>query len=124
MKTVLWPVAIATLATQAFAAPAPLQPLMCNGTEPFWGLDLGAPGKAQFTTPDSSPISYTGAFTALPPRQEWVWRGAATSPNTREVVAFLREGPCSDGMSDTVHPSYFFSFLLSFPFITLSSCTF
>ena len=38
------------------------------------------------------------------PRKESIWRGQATLPKGGELVVFLREGECSDSMSDTVHP--------------------
>jgi heat shock protein HslJ/uncharacterized membrane protein len=79
-------------------------PLICFGNEPFWSLDLTEAGKARFSTPDSSPVDYRGAGNTLLPRNETVWRGRAAGPGGGELVALLRAGRCSDGMSDTVHP--------------------
>jgi heat shock protein HslJ len=78
--------------------------LVCFGNEPSWRLDLTETGKARFSTPDSAAVDYVGAAHALAWRKESVWRGRATAPDGGELVAFLREGACSDGMSDTVHP--------------------
>ncbi len=78
--------------------------LICFGNEPSWRLDLTETGKARFSTPDSQAVDYVGAAHALAWRKESVWRGQAVVPGGGELVAFLREGACSDGMSDTVHP--------------------
>lgn len=78
--------------------------LICFGNEPFWSLDLTEKGKASFSTPDSKAVDYLGAASPLAWRKESVWRGQAVVPGGGELVAFLREGACSDGMSDTVHP--------------------
>ena len=78
--------------------------LICFGNEPSWRLDLTEAGKARFSTPDSSPVDYRGAGNTLRPRNETVWRGRAAGPGGGELVALLRAGACSDGMSDTVHP--------------------
>ena len=80
------------------------QPLICFGNEPSWRLDLTETGKASFSTPDSPAVDYLGAANTLVPQQGSVWRGRAAIPGGQELVAFLREGACSDGMSDTVHP--------------------
>jgi heat shock protein HslJ/uncharacterized membrane protein len=86
------------------AARAEAPSLICFGNEPSWRLDLTEAGKARFSTPDSSPVEYRGTGNALRPRNETVWRGRSAAPDGGELVAFLREGACSDGMSDTVHP--------------------
>jgi len=86
------------------AASAQEPSLICFGNEPSWRLDLTEEGKARFSTPDSATADYLGAANTLAWRKEAVWRGQATVPDGGELVAFLREGACSDGMSDTVHP--------------------
>ena len=91
-------------AQQTAASMAREQPLICFGSEPFWRLDLTETGKARFSTPDSPAVDYLGAANTLVHRKESVWRGRATVPDGGELVAFLREGACSDQMSDTVHP--------------------
>jgi heat shock protein HslJ len=104
MNRYLWSLALVVLLGSSTVAWAEEQPLICFGTEPFWGLDLTEAGTALFSTPDSSPIEYFGAASPLAPRAETVRRGRATAADGGELVAFLREGPCSDGMSDAVHP--------------------
>jgi heat shock protein HslJ len=80
------------------------RPLLCFGNEPFWSLDLTQPGVGRFATPDTSSAEYRGGAV----RQEWLgeslWRGKPAAGDAGELVAFLRDGACSDGMSDTVHP--------------------
>ena len=78
--------------------------LICFGNEPFWSLDLTETGKARFSTPDSAPVEYLGAWDTPAPSNDWVWRGRAAGPDGGELVASLQAGACSDGMSDTVHP--------------------
>lgn len=80
------------------------QPLICFGNEPSWRLDMTEPGKAEFSTPDIEAVLYNGSATTLAPEKETIWRGQATVPDGGELVAFLREGACSDTMSETIHP--------------------
>ncbi len=80
------------------------QPLICFGNEPSWRLDLPGAGKASFSTPDTSALDYAGAANTLTYRGETVWRGRPVGAEGGELVAFLRQGPCSDQMSDTMHP--------------------
>lgn len=103
MKRFLFAMSACAILAPTAASLAAEPPLMCFGNEPFWGLDLTAPGRAVFSTPDTEPVVYEGTATRLAFRGESAWRGAAT-PGGGELVAFLREGACSDGMSDTVHP--------------------
>ena len=95
---------LAVLAAPVDASAGEEQPLICFGNEPSWRLDLTVPGKASFSTPDIAAVDYTGAATAFAPRKESIWRGQATVSGGGELVAFLREGACSDTMSDAVHP--------------------
>lgn len=77
--------------------------LMCFGNEPSWGLALERPGEARFEQPDAAPALFRGGATELPLHGERVWRGRADA-GAGELVAFLRDAPCSDGMSDVRHP--------------------
>ena len=104
MNRKLWPLALVVLLGSSTLSWAEEQPLICFGTEPFWSLELTEPGTARFSTPDSLPVEYLGAASPLAPRAETAWRGRAAAGNGGDLVAFLREGPCSDGMSDAVHP--------------------
>lgn len=104
MSQSVLPLAFAFLLSPITASWAGEPPLICFGNEPSWRLDLTETGKARFSTPDSPAVDYLGAASTLVWRKESVWRGQATVPHGGELVAFLREGACSDGMSDTVHP--------------------
>jgi len=104
MQRTLWPLALVAHFASATTSMAQESPLICFGNEPSWRLDLTDPGKARFSTPDSAAVDYIGAANTLAHRKESVWRGQAAIANGGELVAFLREGACSDGMSDTVHP--------------------
>jgi heat shock protein HslJ len=84
-------------------APAAAQPLLCFGTEPFWGIDLTVPDRARMTSPDSAPVDFAGHARLNAVLRERIWRGRAAG-GTRDLVVFLREAACSDGMSDTTHP--------------------
>ncbi len=112
MKPIAWPLALVGLVAVVTAACAQEPSLICFGNEPSWRLDLTETGKAHFSTPDSLVIDYRGIASTLVPRKESVWRGQATLPDGGELVAFLREGACSDSMSDTVHP---YSVVVSLP---------
>lgn len=94
-------IAVALL-TPAAATLSAEQPLICFGNEPFWSLDLTTPGQARFSLPDGPATIYRGGATRLEPRKESVWRGRIRGGG--ELVAFLKDGACSDGMSETVHP--------------------
>lgn len=88
--------AIPSLATEV--------PLICFGNEPPWRLDLIGPTRARLTPPERAPIGLKGRVTRIDVLKEWTWRGKRISGSGGDVVAFLRETPCSDGMSDTTHP--------------------
>jgi len=77
-------------------------PMICFGNEPFWSVDLTEPGVARFSTPDQEPVRYRGSATRHAFLQESVWRGSAASG--RELVVWVQQKSCSDGMSDTEHP--------------------
>lgn len=73
--------------------------LTCMGTEPFWTLSFYLPGnRAEFVAPDDSWEVRTDApilpATAFPPTLALPFSGA------REGFAVLRNGVCSDGMSE------------------------
>jgi heat shock protein HslJ len=99
-----WPLVLLFVAAPMTASLAHEQPLICFGNEPFWRLDLTETGKARFSTPDSPVVEYHGAAKTLAGRKESVWRGQESASDGRELVAFLHERACSDGMSDAVHP--------------------
>jgi heat shock protein HslJ len=88
------------------AAAAEDPPLMCFGNEPSWSLALETPDRARLTLPDEAPAEYRGASTRIEPLRERVWRGKLESGAGGDLVAFLREADCSDGMSDVTHPVF------------------
>ena len=79
------------------------QALICFGSEPSWRVDLTQPGVARFSTPDDGSAEYRGGATRIEPLGEAVWRGAPRGEGG-DLVVFLRDGACSDTMSDIVHP--------------------
>lgn len=79
--------------------------LICFGNEPSWGLHFSEGGAARFVAQDKPSVMYLGAETRIEPRKESAWRGkAAGQRRGGELVAFLREATCSDGMSGIKHP--------------------
>jgi heat shock protein HslJ len=78
--------------------------LICFGNEPSWSLDLVERGTARLAFPDAPPAEYRGSETRLEPIAESVWRGKPVAGEGGDLVAFLRESTCSDGMSDKQHP--------------------
>ncbi len=76
--------------------------LTCTGTEPFWTFSFYLPGnRAEFVSPDDSWEVRTDApilpATAFPPTLALPFSGA------HEGFAVLRNGVCSDGMSDRLY---------------------
>ena len=99
-----WSVAIGIVLASVLPAVAADPPLMCFGNEPSWGLALEQPGTAQLRLPDAPPAAYQGTDTRLEPLRERVWRGRLAGGAGSDLVAFLREAECSDGMSNVKHP--------------------
>lgn len=95
--------ALGLLVAASPAAAGEPVPLMCFGNEPSWGLALEHPGEARLDRPDAAPVQFRGAAADVPFAAERIWRGRAETGGG-ELVAFLREAPCSDGMSDVQHP--------------------
>jgi heat shock protein HslJ len=99
-----WSLAIGAVLVGVVAAAAADPPLMCFGNEPSWGLALDAPGAARLVLPDTPPAVYQGTDTRLDPLRERVWRGRLAGGAGADLVAFLRQADCSDGMSSVTHP--------------------
>lgn len=79
--------------------------LICFGNEPSWSLQFSEQGRAQLLLElGQKPLDYRGRETRLDFLKERAWRGKPASGKGGEVVAFLRESACGDGMSDTQHP--------------------
>jgi heat shock protein HslJ len=96
--------AIGILLASVLPAMAADPPLMCFGNEPSWGLALDTPGTARLILPDAPPAEYQGTETRIAPLPERAWRGAPRGGRGADLVAFLRDAECSDGMSDGKHP--------------------
>jgi heat shock protein HslJ len=96
--------AIGLVLVSSLAAAAEDPPLMCFGNEPSWGLALETSATARLMLPDAEPAEYEGADTRIEFLRERVWRGKLRGGAGGELVAFLREDECSDGMSDLKHP--------------------
>ena len=79
--------------------------LICFGNEPSWGLHFTGQGGARLLLPDQKPAEYRGRETRLDVLKEWAWRGTLPAGEGGDVVVFVRESPCSDGMSNTTHPA-------------------
>ena len=75
--------------------------VICFGNEPSWSVDLTTPGTAQLTMPGEAPVAYRGKATTLSFLGETLWRGQTTAG---DLVVLMRDGACSDGMSDITHP--------------------
>lgn len=102
MKSIKLLVTLLAFSVPAAAPLAAERELICFGNEPSWRLDLPGGGEARFSTPDAPVTRFRGREARIEPRKESVWRGRGRGG--RELVAFLKDGACSDGMSDTVHP--------------------
>jgi heat shock protein HslJ len=89
----------------AFPAAAAEPPMICFGNEPSWGLQFTDPGSARLVLPDAPPVEYRGSDTRLDFIHERAWRGKPTSGGGGDLVAFLSDSVCSDGMSDKKHPA-------------------
>jgi heat shock protein HslJ len=77
---------------------------LCFGNEPSWSLDLSAAGEARLAVSGERPAVFRGRFTRDEARRERLWRGTPALGRGGDLVAFLAETACSDGMSDTRHP--------------------
>jgi heat shock protein HslJ len=95
---------IALVLAGGLSAGAQDPPLLCFGNEPSWCLSLEKPGVARLTIPDEPVAEFQGTGTRLEHLRERVWRGRPTGGTGADLVAFLRESDCSDGMSDVKHP--------------------
>lgn len=79
--------------------------LTCFGNEPSWSVVLeGAGDGARLALPDEPSIAYRGRASELSALHERAWRGRADAGSGGDLVVFLRDGACSDTMSDTTHP--------------------
>jgi len=77
--------------------------VICFGNEPSWSIAIEEPERARFARPDEAAIEFRGAFAHNEPLREWVWRGRPAAGGG-DLVVFLSEKTCSDGMSEVAHP--------------------
>jgi heat shock protein HslJ len=78
--------------------------VICFGNEPSWSVAIEEPEWARLARPDEASIDFRGAFSRHEPLREWIWRGRPAAGDGGDLVVFLREETCSDGMSDVQHP--------------------
>ncbi|HSQ00163.1 MAG TPA: hypothetical protein VL049_23315 [Candidatus Dormibacteraeota bacterium] len=98
----IWSAALALLSALPVAAEE--QALVCFGNEPSWSVVFDGAGAARLVLPDQAGVDYQGGETLLDVLGERVWRGAPRGGNGGDLVVFLRDADCSDGMSDQTHP--------------------
>ena len=99
-----WCVAIGIVLGSVIAVAADEPPLVCFGNEPSWSLTLETPDTARLMLPDEPAAEYRGAETRIDVLRQRVWRGQPSGGAGGDLVAFLRDAACSDGMSDETHP--------------------
>ena len=86
----------ATLALAGCAtAPPGIAPYRALGTEPFWGLSIGARNMT-FTQPDAPPV--------IQPTPRVIIGIAGEIYQTPRINVNIVHGRCSDGMSDRTYP--------------------
>jgi heat shock protein HslJ len=83
--------------------PTGAQKLICFGNEPSWSISFNNQDHARLTVPGGTARDFQGRETRNDVLREEVWRGRANSGDP-ELVLFMREAPCNDGMSDDMHP--------------------
>lgn len=99
------PATLVVLLLLACPVTAAEPPMICFGNEPSWGLQLTDPRSARLLLPDAPPVEYQGSETRLDFIHERAWRGKPASGAGGDLVAFLSDTVCSDGMSDRKHPA-------------------
>ena len=99
-----WRTAMAAVLLSALPAAAADPALVCFGNEPSWSVVFEGPRSARLVLPDQPTAEYQGTETRLDVLRERVWRGAPRGGTGGDLVVFLRDADCSDGMSDQTHP--------------------
>lgn len=79
-------------------------PLVCFGAEPSWSVRLESADTAQLSMPGEQTVVYQGHATRNDPLRERIWRGSTVAGGGVDLVVFLKDAACSDGMSDIEHP--------------------
>jgi uncharacterized membrane protein len=87
----------------ASVAGAQTPPLVCYGNEPSWSLELSE-AAARLKVPGEEEVEFAGASTAIAALKVQAWRGRLPGGRPGDLVAFLTEAACTDGMSDVKRP--------------------
>jgi uncharacterized membrane protein len=95
--------ALLVLAVSSSPAATQDRPLVCYGNEPAWSLDLQG-GVARLKEVGQEEVEFRGGATAIDALKVQAWRGASASGPSGEIVAFLSETACDDGVSDLKRP--------------------
>src|SRR5262245_8162775 len=88
--------------TAAGILPVGAQNSIFSGNEPNWSITFSAPDRAQVMLPNGRTRNIRGSETRNDPLRERVWR----ERGGQGLVLFIREGQCSDGMSDVMQPFF------------------
>jgi uncharacterized membrane protein len=100
MKRLLTAILLALLPGAAWAQTSPL---ICQGNEPPWTLDL-AGGTARLSLLGEEDADFTGEATVLPQLKVQAWRGRPGGGRVGDLVAFVSKTTCGDSMSDAKRP--------------------
>jgi len=80
-----------------------IPPLVCYGNEPSWSLELGD-ASARWKTSGEEEVDYVGRSASLARPKVQGWRGQMAGGRGGDLVAFVTEAACTDGMSDVKRP--------------------
>ncbi|MFN3517329.1 MAG: COG3650 family protein [Novosphingobium sp.] len=95
--------ALGPVATPIRPAQSPPRRFQALGTEPFWSFDV-LEGQLRYTSPEQpTKVTIKAQMTAIGKHGDGglMWEGRMDG---KPVILTIREGRCSDGMSDTVYP--------------------
>jgi uncharacterized membrane protein len=85
-----------------------LEPLICFGNEPFWGVEFKADGSATCEAMCEGPAGLRVVNVSLAPSGEPQGFDLVDAQGGLFLHGVLsKTGKCSDGMSDTLHPYAF-----------------
>ena len=94
---------LSTIAAPTKQAQTSAKRFQALGTEPFWSLEV-LDGKLLYTSPEHpTAVAIEAHMTAIGKHGDGglMWEGLMDG---KPVTLTIREGQCSDGMSDTVYP--------------------
>jgi uncharacterized membrane protein len=100
-RTLAFTLVVVTLGPlRALGAPPPL---ICYGNEPSWRLDLTT-DSARLSLLGEAAYDFAGRYTSVEAQKAHAWRGRPATGAGGDLVAFVTEAACSDGMSDERRP--------------------